>query len=173
MWSWRLAGTRARAVQPASATAAKMCVAVSQSTRLCSISTLSQAKPARARKRAAVMLPSDSHVPTDGWPAFNARLTALDRMEDAFRVRSIFVEAPLRRRDAASRLADGSRTGAARQPVVGRHHVVLVVVMRVFVLLAEAIRRFAGGFGNVGHEVCSSLQGNGGRPSWVQQLYEF
>ncbi len=70
MWSWRFAGTRASAMQPASAIAANMCVAVSQSTRLCSISTVSQAKPARAMKRAAVMLPSDSQVPTDGWPAF-------------------------------------------------------------------------------------------------------
>ncbi len=57
-----------------------MCVAVSQSTRLCSTSTVSQAKPARARKRAAVMLPSDSQVPTDASPAFNALLTGLGRM---------------------------------------------------------------------------------------------
>src|SRR5437868_1465743 len=80
MWSWRLAGTRARAVQPASATEANMCVAVSQSTRLCSMSTVSQAKPARARKRAAVMLPSDSHVPTAGWPARSAFLTGFARI---------------------------------------------------------------------------------------------
>src|SRR5437868_4961549 len=60
---------------------AKMCVAVSQSTRLCSISTVSQAQPARARKREAVMLPSDSQVPTDGSPALRARLTGLARMK--------------------------------------------------------------------------------------------
>src|SRR5262249_23801757 len=34
-----------------------------------------QAKPARARKRAAVMLPIDNQVPTDGCPALSARLT--------------------------------------------------------------------------------------------------
>src|SRR5437763_4137213 len=80
MWSWRLAGTRARAVQPASAMEANMWVAVSQSTRLCSISTVSQAKPARARKRAAVMLPRDSQVPTEGCPPLSACLTGLGRM---------------------------------------------------------------------------------------------
>src|ERR1700736_6448573 len=80
MWSCRLEGTRARATQPASAMEANMCVAVSQSTRLCSMSTVSQAKPLRARKRDAVMLPSDSHVPTDGRPAFNVCLTGLGRM---------------------------------------------------------------------------------------------
>src|SRR5438552_13461218 len=57
-----------------------MCVAVSQSTRLCSMSTVSQANPARAINRAAVILPSESHVPTDGWPAFKARLTGLGRI---------------------------------------------------------------------------------------------
>src|SRR6516164_5546797 len=67
-------------MQPASAIDANMCVAVSQSTRLCSISTVSQAKPARAMKRAAVMLPSDSQVPTDGRPALSACLTGLARM---------------------------------------------------------------------------------------------
>jgi hypothetical protein len=44
------------------------------------MSTVSQANPARAMNRAATMLPSDSQVPTDGWPAFNARLTGLGRM---------------------------------------------------------------------------------------------
>jgi len=77
MWSWRFAGTRARAIQPASAMLANMCVAVSQSTRLCSMSTVSQAKPDRARKRAAVILPSDSQVPTAGRPSRSARLTGL------------------------------------------------------------------------------------------------
>src|SRR6185437_15789432 len=80
MWSWRLDGTRARAMQPASAMEANICAAVSQSTCVCSMSTVSQAKPARARKREAVMLPSDSQVPTDDWPAFNARLTGLARI---------------------------------------------------------------------------------------------
>src|SRR5712691_9486693 len=80
MWSCRFDGTRARAVQPASAMAANMCVAVSQSTRLCSMSTVSHANPALARKRAAVMLPSESQVPTEGCPALNARLTGLGRM---------------------------------------------------------------------------------------------
>ena len=54
--------------------------AVSMPTRLCSISTVSQWKPARARNRAAGMLPSDSQVPTDGWPALRARLTGLGRI---------------------------------------------------------------------------------------------
>src|SRR5262245_24264626 len=80
MWSWRFDGTRARAMQPASAIDANMWVAVSQSTRLCSMSTVTQAKPARAMNRAAVMLPSESHVPTDGSPALRARLTELARM---------------------------------------------------------------------------------------------
>src|SRR4051812_16705254 len=44
------------------------------------MSTVSQAKPTRARKRAAVMLPSDSQVPTDGWPDLRACLTVLVRM---------------------------------------------------------------------------------------------
>src|SRR5438477_243855 len=60
---------------------ANMCVAVSQSTRLCSMSVVSQAKPARAMKRAAVMLPSDNHVPTEGLPSRRARLTGLGRMK--------------------------------------------------------------------------------------------
>src|SRR5579884_3243243 len=60
--------------------AANICAAVSQSTLLCSMSTVSQAKPARARKRAAVMLPSDNQVPTEGRPSSNARFTALARM---------------------------------------------------------------------------------------------
>src|SRR5262245_16313469 len=80
MWSWRLLGTRARAVQPASAIEANMWVAVSQSTRLCSMSTVSQAKPARARKREAVMLPRESQVPTAGLPWRRARLTGLGRI---------------------------------------------------------------------------------------------
>src|SRR2546423_389227 len=83
MWSWRLAGTRARAVQPASAIDANMWVAVSQSTRLCSISTVSQEKPARAMKRVAVILPSDNQVPTDGSPFLSARLTGFVRMESS------------------------------------------------------------------------------------------
>src|SRR5207248_152243 len=61
-------------------TEANMCVAVSQSTRLCSMSTVSQAKPARARKRAAVMLPRDSQVPKEGLPACRACLTGFFRM---------------------------------------------------------------------------------------------
>src|SRR3954468_23710362 len=80
MWSWRLLGTRASATQPASAIEANMCVAVSQSTRLCSISTVSQAKPDRARNGDAVILPRDSQVPTCGLPAFSAFLTGLLRM---------------------------------------------------------------------------------------------
>ena len=84
-----------------------MCVAVSQSTRLCSMSTVSQAKPLRARKRDAVMLPSDSQVPTDGRPAFNACLTGLGRMRIP----------RLERRDSgnytAGRPADSARTSAA------------------------------------------------------------
>src|SRR5262249_39211497 len=79
----RLAGTRARAVQPASAIVANMCVAVSQSTRLCSMSTVSQEKPARARNRAAVMLPNDSQVPAGGSPFGRARLRGLARMTSA------------------------------------------------------------------------------------------
>src|SRR5262249_54391543 len=78
--SCRLAGTRARAVQPASAIEANMCVAVSQPTRLCSMSTVSQANPARAMKRAAVMLPRDSQVPIAGWPVLSTALTGLERM---------------------------------------------------------------------------------------------
>jgi hypothetical protein len=50
----------------ASAILANICVAVSQSTKLCSISTVSQANPARARNRAAVILPSDSQLPNAG-----------------------------------------------------------------------------------------------------------
>src|SRR5262249_13036804 len=61
---------------------ANMCVAVSQSTRLCSMSTVSQEKPQRARKRDAVMLPSDSQVPTDALPAFRAAVTALERIKN-------------------------------------------------------------------------------------------
>src|SRR5438067_1331555 len=57
-----------------------MWVAVSQSTRLCSISTFSQANPLRARNRAAVMDPRDNHVPTDGCPSRRARLTGLARI---------------------------------------------------------------------------------------------
>src|SRR5947209_14319194 len=60
--------------------APSMCVAVSQSTRLCSMSTVSHANPARAMNRAAVMLPSDSHVPTEGWPALRAFLTGFARI---------------------------------------------------------------------------------------------
>ncbi len=44
------------------------------------MSTVSQANPARAMNRAAVMLPSDSQVPTDACPAFNARFTGFGRM---------------------------------------------------------------------------------------------
>ena len=44
------------------------------------MSVVSQSKPARAMKRAAVMLPSDSQVPTAGWPALSKRLTGLGRM---------------------------------------------------------------------------------------------
>ncbi len=44
------------------------------------MSTVSQAKPVRAISRAAGMLASDSHVPTEASPAFNARLTGLARM---------------------------------------------------------------------------------------------
>src|SRR5262245_62099824 len=80
MWSWRFAGTRARATQPPSAMDANMCVAVSQSTSVCSMSTVSQDHPARAMKRAAMIEPSDSQVPTDGSPALRARLTGLGRM---------------------------------------------------------------------------------------------
>ena len=34
-----------------------------------------------SRNRAAVMLPSDSQVPTTGFPSFNSRLTGLERIE--------------------------------------------------------------------------------------------
>src|SRR5207302_926515 len=67
---------------PASATEAKMWAAVSQSHRLCSMSTVSQSRPLRAMKRAAVMLAKDSQVPKEGLPAFKVRLTALGRMQD-------------------------------------------------------------------------------------------
>ena len=80
MWSCRLAGTRASGVQPASAIAANMWQAVSQLTRLCSMSTVSQANPARARNRLAMMLPSDNQVPTLGRPACKSRFTGLGRM---------------------------------------------------------------------------------------------
>src|SRR4051812_40927800 len=104
MWSCRLAGTRARAMQPGSAVAGDMCGAVSQSTRLCSMSTVIQEKPVRAMKRAAVMLPSDSQVPTEGWPAFNARLTVLGRM--------IFVSGGVGRRCREGRaIIHGARDG--------------------------------------------------------------
>jgi hypothetical protein len=36
-----------------------------------------------ARKRLAVMLPSESQVPTDVWPALRARLTELGRMRNS------------------------------------------------------------------------------------------
>ena len=39
------------------------------------MSTVSQGNPARAMKRAAAMLPSESQVPICGFPACNARLT--------------------------------------------------------------------------------------------------
>ncbi len=59
MWSWREVGRHAaRAEQPASAIEANIRAAVSNPTRLCSMSTVNQAKPLRARKRAA--LPSES-----------------------------------------------------------------------------------------------------------------
>src|SRR5260221_224119 len=67
-------------MHPASAIAPNIWVAVSQSTRLCSRSTVSQAKPVRARSRAARMLPSDSHVPAAGWFALSARLTGFARI---------------------------------------------------------------------------------------------
>src|SRR6266852_3541064 len=60
--------------------AANICVAVSKSTRLCSISTVSQEKPIRAKNRAANIFPRDNQVPTAGWPDFRARLTAFGRM---------------------------------------------------------------------------------------------
>ena len=44
------------------------------------MSTVSQAKPARARNRAAVMLPSDSQVPTDGLPSRRVRFTGFGRI---------------------------------------------------------------------------------------------
>ena len=37
-------------------------------------------KPERAMKREAVMLPRDSQVPTEGWPALSARLTGFGRI---------------------------------------------------------------------------------------------
>ena len=45
---------------------------------------LGQANPARARNREAVMLPSDSQVPTLGLPARRSRLTGFGRMADSF-----------------------------------------------------------------------------------------
>src|SRR5579883_140944 len=59
-----------------------MCVVVSTLTSECSISTVSQSKPARARNRAAVILPRDNHVPTVGLPAFRRRLTVFVRISD-------------------------------------------------------------------------------------------
>src|SRR5947209_20271106 len=47
---------------------------------VCWVSTVSQAKPARAMNRAAVTLPSDSQVPTAGLPARSSCLTALGRI---------------------------------------------------------------------------------------------
>jgi len=45
---------------------------------------VSQSKPARAMKRVAVMLPSDSQVPTAGLPALSRRLTGLGRIRFSF-----------------------------------------------------------------------------------------
>ncbi len=80
MWSCRFDGTRTSGTHPASAMDAIMCVVVSTFTSECSTSTVSQSNPARARNRAAVMLPSESHVPTLGLPAFRSFLTGLVRM---------------------------------------------------------------------------------------------
>jgi hypothetical protein len=45
------------------------------------MSTVSQANPARARNRLAVMLPRESQVPTEGWPARKSRFTGLGRIK--------------------------------------------------------------------------------------------
>src|SRR5258708_3067190 len=41
-------------------------------------------------KRAAVMLPRESQVPTEGWPAFRASLTGLARMQVSVLGRSLY-----------------------------------------------------------------------------------
>src|SRR5262249_22904565 len=147
MWSWRLAGTRARAVQPASAIDANMCVAVSQSTRLCSISTVSQLKPARAMKRAAVMLPNDSQVPTAGCPALSARLTGFARMYfvlPCVNWSSIVVIVSPRRRTLQRLPLRRRHLGAVvRRLVVGDVRIVIVIVrilVFVFARLGECFR---------------------------------
>src|SRR5690349_21816166 len=124
-------------MQPGSAMAANMWVAVSQSTRLCSMSTVNHAKPVRAMKRAAVMLARDSQVPTDGWPAFKARLTGLGRMQSPpHRVESVFKAA------SHGRQATGRHTLAGRwfqfRVIFRRLEVVGVVIVGVFVLLVTA-----------------------------------
>src|SRR5581483_11735763 len=127
-----------------------MCVAVSQSTRLCSISTVSQAKPARAIKRAAVMLPSDSQVPTEGWPAFRSCLTGLARMkssQNSRRDRSIFVKTAVAGR--RYNLATAGGADRAALAVLRRGHLVIIVEMRVFVFLVEAHFGVAGRVGSV------------------------
>src|SRR5262245_11600640 len=139
MWSCRLAGTRASAVQPASAIDANRCVAVSQSTRLCSMSTFSQAKPTRAKNRAAVMLPSDSHVPTAGCPAFRARFTGFARMVLVLSSGGLLFVMPPGRGDAATWLPGPPVTGHGRLVVVGRRQdQVVVVIMRVLVFFGTA-----------------------------------
>src|SRR5260221_5565093 len=70
-------GTRARGTQPASAIAPNRLAACSMPIGECSMSTVNHGKPTRARTRVAYMLPSDSQVPTCGFPAFRAALTGL------------------------------------------------------------------------------------------------
>ena len=65
---------RASGTQPASAMAPNMKAAVWMSVWVCSMSTVSQGSPARAMKRAAAMLPSDSQVPIWGLPALQRPL---------------------------------------------------------------------------------------------------
>ena len=47
------------------------------------MSTVSQCEAGPGHEAAAVMLPSDSQVPTAGWPDFKSRLTALAAHENS------------------------------------------------------------------------------------------
>ena len=160
MWSCRLLGTRARARQPASAMEANMCVAVSQSTRLCSMSTVSQAKPARAMKRAAVMLPSDSQVPTAGCPSFNARLTGLGRIIHPYygvrRLGSVVTVTPAGRWWFPGTFPGGGRTVVTRWIIALKVEVIVVVIVWIFIDSWRLGPVLTGISGRVTHEQTSS-----------------
>src|SRR5579871_567851 len=116
---------------------ANMCVAVSQSTRLCSMSTVSHANPDRARNREAVMLPSDNQVPTAGFPSRSARFTGLARIVfslcwNRISRASILFEATAWRRPAI-RLSRQRWATAAVLDIVGGNYLVVVMEMKVLV----------------------------------------